>query len=354
RGPSQNHEKPDRTGRPCSVARHATPHAMTHHAHATPTPHHATPCNARPMPTPTPRPPMHTHSPTPPPRHATHSTPTPPTPPANATPRTPRHAMLTRHASHAYTSHAMQTPHRTTPRLVTPRVQTPRMQKRAMPHHAMQSSPRQAHGTPLHATATQTPRHAHANATAGHANATPRHATSRLVAPGGIRCPRAGEAFRFATAVERCVRVVAHPDSIAVSTHSVPVNNVPDLSAGITCAFGQQAQAEGHVNGNRVMCLSPDSREVPRIPEGQDWYGVELRLNSKETGQMVASTEVKFYNCSVHHTCLSCVNSTFHCHWCKYRNLCTHDPSSCSFLEGRVNASEVRRALTSPLNVLTC
>uniref|UniRef100_A0A8C5AYM7 Sema domain-containing protein n=1 Tax=Gadus morhua TaxID=8049 RepID=A0A8C5AYM7_GADMO len=158
------------------------------------------------------------------------------------------------------------------------------------------------------------------------------------------RCPRADEAFRFATTIERCVQVIAHPDSIAVSSHSVPllleVNNVPDLSAGITCSFGQQAQAEGHVNGNRVMCLSPDSREVPRIPEGQDWSGVELRLNSKETGQMVASTEVKFYNCSVHHTCLSCVNSTFHCHWCKYRNLCTHDPSSCSFLEGRVNASE--------------
>lgn len=31
-----------------------------------------------------------------------------------------------------------------------------------------------------------------------------------------------------------------------------------------------------------------------------DWSGVELRLNSKETGQMVISTEVKFYNCSVH------------------------------------------------------
>lgn len=44
--------------------------------------------------------------------------------------------------------------------------------------------------------------------------------------------------------------------------------------------------------------------------------------------------------------CLSCVNSTFRCHWCKYRNLCTHDPSSCSFQEGRVNASEVRRVYT--------
>ncbi|KAG9332697.1 hypothetical protein JZ751_014795 [Albula glossodonta] len=39
--------------------------------------------------------------------------------------------------------------------------------------------------------------------------------------------------------------------------------------------------------------------------------------------------------------CLSCVNSAFRCHWCKYRNLCTHDPTSCSFQEGRVNTSEV-------------
>lgn len=31
-----------------------------------------------------------------------------------------------------------------------------------------------------------------------------------------------------------------------------------------------------------------------------DWSGVELRLNSKETSQMLISTEVKFYNCSVH------------------------------------------------------
>ncbi|CAB1353620.1 unnamed protein product [Coregonus sp. 'balchen'] len=158
------------------------------------------------------------------------------------------------------------------------------------------------------------------------------------------RCQRAEEPFRFATDIELCVKVIAHPDSIAVSAHSVPllleVSNVPDLSTGITCLFGEQAEVEGHVNGNRVTCLSPSGKEVPHIPEGQDWLGVALRLNSKETGQMLGSTEVKFYNCSMHHTCLSCVNSTFRCHWCKYRNLCTHNPSSCSFQEGRVNASE--------------
>uniref|UniRef100_A0A8C5NCD7 Plexin-A2 n=1 Tax=Gouania willdenowi TaxID=441366 RepID=A0A8C5NCD7_GOUWI len=171
------------------------------------------------------------------------------------------------------------------------------------------------------------------------------------------RCPRAEETFRFSLTMFPFVAITfIHGEMLHLLSVIwyqsfkygvfprfqllLEVNNVPDLSIGITCSFGQQAQVEGHINGNRVMCLSPAGNEVPQIPEGQDWAGVELRLTSKETGQMVASTEVKFYNCSTHHMCLSCVNSTFRCHWCKYRNLCTHDPSSCSFQEGRVNASE--------------
>ncbi|XP_072521525.1 plexin-A2-like [Salminus brasiliensis] len=158
------------------------------------------------------------------------------------------------------------------------------------------------------------------------------------------RCERSDEPFRFADEIERCVKVTAHPDSIAMSEHSIPllleVSNVPDLSAGISCSFGSLAEVEGHVNENRVMCLSPTAREIPVIPADQDWSGVELKVISKETGQMVASTEVKFYNCSMHSMCLSCVSSAFRCHWCKYRNTCTHDPTSCSFQEGHVNASE--------------
>lgn len=64
-------------------------------------------------------------------------------------------------------------------------------------------------------------------------------------------------------------------------------------------------------------------------------YGWIMRINA-------VSNEVFFSP----RRCLSCVNSTFRCHWCKYRNLCTHDPSSCSFQEGRVNASEVRHFYT--------
>ncbi|XP_015198176.1 plexin-A2 [Lepisosteus oculatus] len=158
------------------------------------------------------------------------------------------------------------------------------------------------------------------------------------------RCERAEEPFRFAATISQCVKVTVHPDSIAVSEHSVPlvvrVSDVPDLSAGITCSFGNLTEVEGQVIGNEILCVSPSSKDVPLIPTDQDWFGVELRLNSRETGQMLTSTEFKFYNCSVHQLCLSCVNSAFRCHWCKYRNLCTHDPSSCSFQEGRVNASE--------------
>uniref|UniRef100_A0A674BBH1 Plexin-A2 n=1 Tax=Salmo trutta TaxID=8032 RepID=A0A674BBH1_SALTR len=170
------------------------------------------------------------------------------------------------------------------------------------------------------------------------------HSTEGQVCSQKDRCERADEPYRFAAALAQCVKATVYPDSIAVSDPSMPllvkVSDVPDLSAGITCSFGNLTEVEGQVSGNQILCVSPAAKDVPLIPTDQDWSGVELRLNSKETGQMVISTEVKFYNCSVHQLCLSCVNSAFRCHWCKYRNLCTHDPSSCSFQEGRVNASE--------------
>ncbi|CAG5983039.1 unnamed protein product [Menidia menidia] len=40
--------------------------------------------------------------------------------------------------------------------------------------------------------------------------------------------------------------------------------------------------------------------------------------------------------------CLSCVNGSFPCHWCKYRHMCTQNANDCSFQEGRVNNSEIK------------
>uniref|UniRef100_A0A8C5GLS8 Plexin-A1 n=1 Tax=Gouania willdenowi TaxID=441366 RepID=A0A8C5GLS8_GOUWI len=67
---------------------------------------------------------------------------------------------------------------------------------------------------------------------------------------------------------------------------------------------------------------------------------VKLYLKSKETGKKFASVDFVFYNCSVHQSCLSCVNGSFPCHWCKYRHMCTQNANDCSFQEGRVNISE--------------
>ncbi|XP_036386553.1 plexin-A2-like [Megalops cyprinoides] len=158
------------------------------------------------------------------------------------------------------------------------------------------------------------------------------------------RCDRAEEPFRFATTISECVRVTVLPSSVAVTRSSVPllvtVSGAPDLSAGVTCSFGKLKEVEAQVNGNQITCVSPPVRDVPPVPAGQDWSSMELRLNSKETGHMLTSTEVKYYNCSLHQLCLSCVSSPFRCHWCKYRHVCTHLPRSCSFQEGRLNTSQ--------------
>ncbi|KAF4018708.1 hypothetical protein G4228_010028 [Cervus hanglu yarkandensis] len=158
------------------------------------------------------------------------------------------------------------------------------------------------------------------------------------------RCQRAWEPNRFAASISQCVRLEVQPSSISVSEHSrllsLVVSDAPDLSVGISCAFGNLTEVEGQVSGSQVICISPGPKDVPVIPLDQDWFGLELQLRSKETGKIFVSTEFKFYNCSAHQLCLSCVNSAFRCHWCKYRNLCTHDPTTCSFQEGRINISE--------------
>ncbi|NXO50193.1 PLXA2 protein, partial [Aramus guarauna] len=157
-------------------------------------------------------------------------------------------------------------------------------------------------------------------------------------------CERADEPYRFAGSISQCMSITVQPSSISVSEHSLPlsllVSDAPDLTAGVTCLFGNLTEVEGQVSGSRVVCVSPAAKDVPAIPVDQDWFGVVLQLKSRETGRTFVSTEFKFYNCSAHQLCLSCVNSAFRCHWCKYRNLCTHDPTTCSFQEGRINVSE--------------
>uniref|UniRef100_A0A8C7HVL6 Plexin-A1 n=1 Tax=Oncorhynchus kisutch TaxID=8019 RepID=A0A8C7HVL6_ONCKI len=159
------------------------------------------------------------------------------------------------------------------------------------------------------------------------------------------RCERADEPQRFASRVEQCVKLSVQPGNISVTMSEVQLvlqaQNVPNLSAGVNCSFEDYTETEGRIFGGRIYCMSPSTREVAPITRNQgDKRTVKLYLKSKETGKKFASVDFVFYNCSVHQSCLSCVNGSFPCHWCKYRHMCTQNANDCSFQEGRVNVSE--------------
>ncbi|XP_061657448.1 plexin-A1-like isoform X3 [Syngnathoides biaculeatus] len=158
-------------------------------------------------------------------------------------------------------------------------------------------------------------------------------------------CERAEEPQRFTTRVDQCVRLSVQPDTISVTMSEVQLvlqtKNVPSLSAGVNCSFGDYIETEGRIYGGRIFCLSPSAKEVAPITHNQgDQRLIKLYLRSKETGKTFVSVDFIFYNCSVHQSCLSCVDGKFPCHWCKYRHMCTQDASDCSFQEGRVNTSQ--------------
>nr|XP_020836830.1 plexin-A1 isoform X2 [Phascolarctos cinereus] len=159
------------------------------------------------------------------------------------------------------------------------------------------------------------------------------------------RCERADEPQRFASDLLQCVQLTVRPKNISVTMSEVPLVlqawNVPDLSAGVNCSFEDFTESESRIEDGKIYCHSPSSKDVVPITRGQgDKRVVKLYLKSKETGKKFASVDFVFYNCSVHQSCLSCVNGSFPCHWCKYRHICTHNAADCSFQEGRVNVSE--------------
>uniref|UniRef100_A0A672MTV1 Plexin A1 n=1 Tax=Sinocyclocheilus grahami TaxID=75366 RepID=A0A672MTV1_SINGR len=159
------------------------------------------------------------------------------------------------------------------------------------------------------------------------------------------RCERADEPQRFASRLEQCVRLMVQPNNISVTMSEVQLvllaQNVPSLAPGVNCSFEDYTEMEGHIMGGRIYCLSPSAREILTVCLlAGDKRVVKLYLKSKETGKKFASVDFVFYNCSVHQSCLSCVNGSFPCHWCKYRHMCTHNANDCSFQEGRVNMSE--------------
>uniref|UniRef100_A0A8C7ZK42 Plexin A1 n=1 Tax=Oryzias sinensis TaxID=183150 RepID=A0A8C7ZK42_9TELE len=159
------------------------------------------------------------------------------------------------------------------------------------------------------------------------------------------RCERAGEPQRFASDQRQCVELTVQPGNISVTMSEVQLvlqaRNVPDLSEGVNCSFEDYVETEGRIQGEHIFCLSPSATDIAPITKNKgDKRVIKLYLKSKETDKKFASVDFVFYNCSVHQSCLSCVNGSFPCHWCKFRHICTQNAYDCSFMEGLIKNSE--------------
>ncbi|XP_075772675.1 plexin-A3 isoform X4 [Pelodiscus sinensis] len=159
-------------------------------------------------------------------------------------------------------------------------------------------------------------------------------------------CPRALEPNRFTAAPDLCLQLLVEPSNVSVAAPSIllqlTVQNLPDLSPGVSCSFEGLGQSEAQVlPKGLIQCQSPAPRELPpgTSPHG-DTRSVRLQLHSLETGMDFAGADFVFYNCSLLPSCLSCVRSPFACQWCKYRHVCSPDPQQCAFAEGRVSTAE--------------
>ncbi|XP_029417713.1 plexin-A3 isoform X2 [Nannospalax galili] len=159
-------------------------------------------------------------------------------------------------------------------------------------------------------------------------------------------CPGASAPHGFAEELSKCVQVRVRPNNVSVTSPgvqlTVAMRNVPDLSAGVSCAFEEVTESEAVLlPSGELRCLSPSLQELQALTRGHGaTRTVRLQLFSKETGMKFAGADFVFYNCSALQSCMSCVGSPYPCHWCKYRHVCTSHPQECSFQEGRVHSPE--------------
>ena len=63
--------------------------------------------------------------------------------------------------------------------------------------------------------------------------------------------------------------ILQHYIPLLLPQLSLLVSDAPDLSAGISCAFGNLTEVEGQVSGSQVICISPGPKVVPVIPLDQ-------------------------------------------------------------------------------------
>ncbi|XP_033705095.1 plexin-A3 isoform X5 [Tursiops truncatus] len=173
-------------------------------------------------------------------------------------------------------------------------------------------------------------------------------------------CPGASAPRGFAKELSKCVQVWVRPNNVSVTSPgvqlTVAISNVPDLSAGVSCAFEEVTESEAVLlPSGELHCPSPSLQELRALTRGHGAARtVQLQLLSKESGVSFAGADFVFYNCSALQSCMSCVGSPYPCHWCKYRHVCTSHPHECSFQEGRVHSPEQVSRSLSPCGPRTC
>ncbi|XP_026955651.1 plexin-A3 isoform X6 [Sagmatias obliquidens] len=173
-------------------------------------------------------------------------------------------------------------------------------------------------------------------------------------------CPGASAPRGFAKELSKCVQVRVRPNNVSVTSPgvqlTVAISNVPDLSAGVRCAFEEVTESEAVLlPSGELHCPSPSLQELRALTRGHGAARtVQLQLLSKESGVSFAGADFVFYNCSALQSCMSCVGSPYPCHWCKYRHVCTSHPHECSFQEGRVHSPEQVSRSLSPCGPRTC
>lgn len=80
-----------------------------------------------------------------------------------------------------------------------------------------------------------------------------------------------GDPWAIALGREPC-QGPGSPELFLFPQLSLVVNDAPNLSEGIACAFGNLTEVEGQVSGSQVICISPGPKDVPVIPldQGKD------------------------------------------------------------------------------------
>ncbi|XP_035130071.3 plexin-B2 isoform X1 [Callithrix jacchus] len=139
-------------------------------------------------------------------------------------------------------------------------------------------------------------------------------------------CPRAEEASHWLWSRSKsCVAITsAQPQNMsrrAQGEVQLTVSPLPALSEEdeLLCLFGDSSPHPARVEGNTVICNSPNS--IPVTPPGQDHVAVTIQLLLRQGNIFLTSYQYPFYDCrkamslEENLPCISCVSNRWTCQW---------------------------------------